>query len=95
MPTRQTFKTPTSIQDMKGLIVTGSLRLSEQQDHVARTILPVRISSPLVRSVPLPANAPCLHPPSSVSPTRWVLIGSANSGGFFARTYCRKERGVT
>ncbi|MBB4403859.1 MULTISPECIES: MurR/RpiR family transcriptional regulator [Rhizobium/Agrobacterium group] len=39
MRTRQTFKTPTSIQDMKGLIVTGSLRLSEQHDHVARTIL--------------------------------------------------------
>lgn len=39
MRTRQTFKTPTSIEEMKGLIVTRGLRLSEQQEHVARTVL--------------------------------------------------------
>lgn len=39
MRTRQTFKTPTSIQEIKGLMMTGSLRLSEPQGRVARTVL--------------------------------------------------------
>lgn len=39
MRIRQTFKTPTSIQEMKGLIVTSGLRLTEQQERVARTVL--------------------------------------------------------
>lgn len=39
MRTRQTFKTPTSIYEMQDLITTTGLRLSEQQERVARTIL--------------------------------------------------------
>lgn len=73
MPARQSFKTPNSIPEMKALIAKRGLRLSEQQEHVALTVLarPHIVAFGTICSL----AGECAVPPSTI-------VRVANSLGF-------------